>query len=308
MSQQSVAELRAPGKINIALHITGRRADGYHELDMLNCTVSLADRLWVRMEDGDEVRLEMSPSGSVCLPVSAGDFGSSNLATRAAVRFLSHFGIRRRITITLEKHVPVGAGMGGGSSDAAVILRHLWRTLCPSKPISELHTIALSLGTDVPYFLHGGLCRVSGVGEVVTPVSVGHGLVPRVLLLIAPWSLATPDVYQRYRELTPAIAKRNIVAAWQRAQQAITANELIAAMQNDLEAAVDSMAPDCGRVRSAVYEQCGIKVAVTGSGSAMFTLLAPSHAEAQAETVAKVASGYGVSTKLLSLEPESERT
>src|SRR5271167_979314 len=151
---------RAPAKVNLFLRVTGRRADGYHELDSIFVPVSLSDRITI------EVR--PAPTSSITLRCNIASLGNpgTNLAARAARAFMEEFGISADVMIDLEKTIPAGAGLGGGSSDAGTVLRMLAAMAVPmlheSDEISvRLHKVAIKLGADVPFFLNLRPSRVT---------------------------------------------------------------------------------------------------------------------------------------------------
>jgi len=155
--------LKAYGKINLELAVLGRRPDGYHELRTIFQTISLADRLEVRLSPGRrEVRLETTGC-----EVPA---GKSNLAVQAAESALAELKLRARIEITLDKRIPPASGLGGASSDAAAVLRAVALLSGRRLPADRLLRLAAALGSDVPFFLYGGRAIGLGRGEEVYPL------------------------------------------------------------------------------------------------------------------------------------------
>ena len=185
-----ILRAEAPAKINRELRVGARRPDGFHEIRSRFSSIDLADRL--EIEDAES--LEISCSG---IPVPAGD---SNLIARAARILAEELGIAPRARVRLEKRIPVGAGLGGGSADAAVTLRLLSRLWDASVGVAELARVAARVGSDVPFFLYGGEADVTGRGERVTPRD--DGPVRDLLLLVPPFSIATGDVYAAYSKRT----------------------------------------------------------------------------------------------------------
>jgi 4-diphosphocytidyl-2-C-methyl-D-erythritol kinase len=190
-----ILNAEAPAKINRELRVGARRADGFHEIRSRFCTIDLADRLEV--EDAES--LEVSCYG---IPVPV---GVDNLVARAAKGLAEELGIEPRARIRLDKRIPTGAGLGGGSADAAVtllLLSRLWET-----PVSEedLSRVAARLGSDVPFFLFGGEADVAGRGERVTPREDPPER--ELLLLVPPFSIATAEVYAAYSRLTGGAAR-----------------------------------------------------------------------------------------------------
>jgi len=170
-------ELDAPAKLNLFLELLRRRPDGYHELDSVFAEISLADR--VHLEKADKISLTVEGEPAPADP--------SNLVWRAA----EALGLTARIH--LRKRIPAGSGLGGGSSDAAATLQGLVRLHDLAPEPGEITKIARSLGADVPFFLHGGLARCTGIGDEVAPLS--GSAARRFVLLLPSLSMSTEAVY-----------------------------------------------------------------------------------------------------------------
>src|SRR6266436_3882296 len=157
---------RACAKINLFLRVTGRRGDGYHELDSVFLPLSLADEIRIEIRAADEPMVTVNCN----LPELASS--KDNLAVRAARSFMSEFDLVADVSIDLEKRIPVGAGLGGGSSDAATVLCMMAAAaqLTDEATMSKLPRIALSLGADVPFFLDPRPSRVTGIGERIVSI------------------------------------------------------------------------------------------------------------------------------------------
>ncbi len=184
----------APAKINRELRVGPRRPDGFHEIRSRFCAIDFCDRIEVEESD----RLELSCSG---LPVPCGD---TNLVARAARALGDRLGIASGARIRLAKRVPAGAGLGGGSADAAVtllLLSKLWNSRLRPEELSE---VAARLGSDVAFFLSGGEADVAGRGERVTPL--GDSPPQELLLWIPPFSISTAEVYATHDRLTATAA------------------------------------------------------------------------------------------------------
>ena len=152
----------APAKVNRFLHVTGRRADGYHTLESLFTLVDLADTLTLDERDDGEIVRAHDVAG---VPAEA------DLSLRAARRLQQATGSRRGVTIALDKTIPLGAGLGGGSSDAASVLLALNRLWSLGLPREALIEIATDLGADVPFFVFGSTALARGIGERLTPMT-----------------------------------------------------------------------------------------------------------------------------------------
>jgi 4-diphosphocytidyl-2-C-methyl-D-erythritol kinase len=180
----------APAKVNRELRLGGRRPDGYHEIRSRLVSIDLADRVTVSRGTGS---LELVTEG---LDVPAGD---SNLVVRAARLLAERVGRTPDVRIRLEKRIPVGGGLGGGSSDAARTLALLAQLWDASVSREELASLAALLGSDVPFFLTGGEADVTGRGELVTP----RPDLPQteLLLLVPPFAISTAEAYETHRRL-----------------------------------------------------------------------------------------------------------
>lgn len=181
--------LSAPAKINLSLRVLGKREDGFHAVETRMCPISIADRLDLsRLPEG----LEFTCTDS-SLPLD-----ESNLVIKALRAFEQRTGLHHGWKVHLEKSVPSGAGLGGGSSDAAAMLRGL-NTLC-GEPLSqaELLVIAGTIGSDVPLFVIGRTCDATGRGEIVTPVDFPHELT--LVLIKPPFGVPTPWAYKTWAD------------------------------------------------------------------------------------------------------------
>lgn len=183
-------ELMAPAKINLSLKILGKRPDGFHELETFMAPISLADRLVLGKSSKQGLHFSCSDQS---LPVD-----SSNLAVRAAEVFCERLGVEPAVEIYLEKRIPHGAGLGGGSSDAAAVLMGLDELFKAGLGIDALSELAARLGSDIPFFLYQSAAICRGRGERVEPVVFEEAL---PLLLIKPsFGVQTPWAYQRWNE------------------------------------------------------------------------------------------------------------
>jgi 4-diphosphocytidyl-2-C-methyl-D-erythritol kinase len=178
----------APAKINRELRVGRLRPDGYHEISSRMTSIDLADRIRVEAADGLELRCD-----DPAVPT-----GDDNLVVRAARLLARAGGLEPRARLTLEKRVPMGGGLGGGSADAAITLLLLARFWRLGLGRERLASVAAELGSDVPFFLDGGEADVSGRGEVVTPLEDGDGPATDLLLVVPPFAISTAGVYRAY--------------------------------------------------------------------------------------------------------------
>jgi 4-diphosphocytidyl-2-C-methyl-D-erythritol kinase len=184
-------QLWAPAKVNLSFEINGRRPDGFHEIETLMAPIDLADRITI--EKSDRAGSIDFACNDASLPV-----GEDNLAVRAATLFRERAGVPAGLAITLEKKIPHGAGLGGGSSDAASVLLGLNELFGARLPEAELMELAARLGSDVPFFIarSPGVCR--GRGELVTPVTLDTKF--HLLLLKPNFGVPTSWAYSRWKD------------------------------------------------------------------------------------------------------------
>jgi 4-diphosphocytidyl-2-C-methyl-D-erythritol kinase len=244
MKVVGVTRWPAPAKLNLFLHVTGRRADGYHELQTLFQLIDLADTLEVRVREDGRIERPEGPSD-----VAA----EADLTVRAAQALKSATGTKLGVTLTVRKRIPLGSGLGGGSSDAAttlLVLNELWN--CRLR-LGELSALGATLGADVPVFVEGSSAWAEGVGERLTPVT----LPPRWYLIIHPGvTVSTREVFQS-PELTrnsPLITIRAFFESGGR---------------NDCEGVVRSRAPEVAEALEWLSQFAPARL--TGTGSCVFT-------------------------------------
>ena len=250
------ARVCASAKINLRLQIVGRRDDGYHLLDSIAVPIDLHDQIHIRIERAS------SPAVSVlCEPPDAAPGGADNLAVRAALWFMERTRTDAHVTIRLVKRIPWGAGLGGGSSDAAAVLRALNAMLGEPIPMAELIASSLTLGADVPLFVFGRPAHMTGVGEIleVCPITVRAPAV--VAFAGAPLSTAT--VYAKYDDLLTMSGPLSTIRASVR-------EPLRTMLQNDLEAAAFQIQPGLHSLKRRLCSLGAEGALMTGSGSAVF--------------------------------------
>jgi 4-diphosphocytidyl-2-C-methyl-D-erythritol kinase len=252
-----VIRVRAPAKINLNLLVYPPGPDGYHPLDSYVVQVDFADVLEFAPRSDAEVQLEVTGD------VNPGP-AEENLVVKAARALLRLAKGDRGVTIRLDKRIPCGAGLGGGSSDAAstlLALRALWGLdLDPS----QLAQLALQLGSDVPLFLENGPCRMRGRGEILEPVEVFPAA---ILLILTGQACPTGAVYGRYDrqpfEPREQLAQRLLcrpASQWRRH------------LVNDLAGAACEVSPGLGALWREVSSRCRVPVHLTGSGGTLFAL------------------------------------
>jgi 4-diphosphocytidyl-2-C-methyl-D-erythritol kinase len=255
---RSEISLSAPAKINLSLRVLRRREDGFHEIATRMVPLGLADGVEMR-------RLEGGAPGTVefwCDDETVpGDEG--NLAVRAVRALEGRCGKLPAVGIRLEKRVPHGAGLGGGSSDAAAVLRGLNELFGLGLSVAELSGAAAMIGSDIPFFLHGCVCDATGRGEVVAPVE-GWGGSLRVLLVKLPFGVPTPGAYREWRDSRE-------VPGLPYGEQVLVGGEVLV---NDLERPVFAKYPVLGMLKRRLLEMEGVSGALmSGSGSTVFAVL-----------------------------------
>ncbi|HUT41654.1 MAG TPA: 4-(cytidine 5'-diphospho)-2-C-methyl-D-erythritol kinase [Gammaproteobacteria bacterium] len=246
----------APAKLNLFLHITGRRVDGYHDLQTLFQFLTLADWLYYERREDGEVRRVGGPAD-----VAEGD----ELCTRAARLLQSATGTRAGVTIYIDKRIPAGGGLGGGSSDAAttlLVLNRLWKL---GLEISVLAELGLQLGADVPVFVRGHAALAEGVGELLTPAQPPESW---YLVLNPAVSISTATVFSD-AELTRDTPRQTI------------ADLLSGSTRNDCEAVVRDRYPEVAAALD--WLNAFSHARMTGSGGCVFAAFAT---EADARAVA----------------------
>jgi len=266
---------RACAKLNLGLAVRGRREDGYHELHTLFATVDVCD----------EVRLEAAPGGVALRVVGDVDVpaGPDNLAWRAAEAYLGAAGVPGGVAIELTKHVPTGAGMGGGSADAAAVLRGLAR-IYPAEV--DLPALALELGADVPFLLRGGLAEARGVGEQLVYLKPVEA---HFVLVKPPFEVPTAAAYAALepRDFGPDLDVAAIVKA--------LGQRTVPPWRNDLERAVFFAYPPLADLKRLLEEHGLAGVLMSGSGSTLFVPVETREkAERYADALARRYPGFWV--------------
>ena len=252
----------APAKLNLSLRVLARESTGFHQIETLFCALELADEIAISPTSGG-VSLAVEPPTDQ--PGPAPDLGpiDANLAYRAAALFLKEAPLDGGVHIRLVKRIPAGAGLGGGSSDAAAVLRALNELRSKPIPPRALLELGSRLGSDVPFFITGApLALAWGRGERIAPLPP---LAPApVVLAVPPERVVTADAYAALAaEGAPSPMVVDIPASW---------SDVANLAHNDFEATVFSWHPRLGAVR-AMLEDAGANIArLTGTGSVVFGL------------------------------------
>ena len=249
----------ARAKVNLWLNVVGRRADGYHLLDSLVAFTDLADEIEAVPSD----RLTLSVDGPLAAAIA--EEGDNNLVLKAARLLADRAGVAPRVALKLTKRIPVAAGLGGGSADAAATLQaliDLWRV---ALPVEELFNLATRLGADVPMCFAGRAALASGVGERLAPAPA---LPPCAILLANPRvTLPTPDVFKARRS---AFSEARPLLPW---TDLATFAAALAERGNDLTDAAIALRPVVADVLAFLRKSEGaVHAAMSGSGATCFAL------------------------------------
>jgi 4-diphosphocytidyl-2-C-methyl-D-erythritol kinase len=254
LSLQHMAGFPAPAKLNLMLRVTGRRADGYHLLQTVFRFIDYGDTVWLRVrDDGVIARARLLP----------GVAETDDLTVRAARALQAASGGKLGADIAVDKRLPFGGGLGGGSSDAATVLlalNHLWGSGLSRKRLQDL---ALPLGADVPVFIYGQTALAGGVGEVLAPLPVAPAW---YLVLVPPVAVATAGIFQ-HPEL-------------KRDSEPIKIQGFSALAGNDLEPLVCRLYPEVARHLAWLQSVGGAQM--SGSGACVFAAFADESGARQA--------------------------
>ena len=278
--------LLAPAKVNLFLRIVGQRTDGYHLLDSLMVPIGLYDDITmaVQYEKEEKAKRPQTPQISLSCDDPTIPSDTTNLAYRAAALMCQEAQFSARITLHITKRIPAGAGLGGGSSDAAAVLKGLNTAFGLDWTESRLCSLGAKLGADVPFFILCQPAHVSGIGEDLRPVLLS--LDRWLVLVVPPFGVSTPWAYHRFDELgrkESAVAAVAPVTGQQRSGWPLP-GECV----NDLESAVVPTYPAIQEIKDELLACQAEATLMSGSGSAVFGVFPDEQAAQQAgETVAK---------------------
>ena len=255
---RALYDVPAPAKLNLFLHITGQRPDGYHLLQSVFMLIDWCDTLHFELRPGGALSRE--DLGETELP-------AVDLCLRAAQALRAATGCRAGVHINLHKKIPTQAGLGGGSSDAAsclLALNRLWKT---GLELQQLQHIGLKLGADVPFFLCGQHAWVEGIGEQITPLATAHCPPPSHFLVVKPTAgLSTPAIF------SAADLKRDTEAATMQG----FAENIFGFGRNDLQPVAQRLCPDI-KLAIVWLNSHQLQARMTGSGSAVFAPVPQGH-------------------------------
>ncbi len=288
----SSVEVAAPAKLNLALLVGPVRPDGFHEIASLMLPVTLADHITVTRTPGAglDVVCDVAP-------------GADNLAAKLVRELESRLERDFEVCVTIDKRVPPGGGLGGGSSDAAATLLALERLYALDLSLRVRYEVAGAVGSDVPFFLWPGPQLAMGRGQVLKPVEL-----PALHLVIAipDLGLSTAAVY-RWRDEDAEVGVKEFVPRLRRlsgaVQSAVTPADVAALVTNDLEASVVARRPQVGELIARLRDSGALAAAMTGSGAAVFGLFAGE----QAALAARAALAPSRAWYVTDLQPTAPR-
>ena len=253
-------ELKALGKINLGLDVLGKRENGYHDVRMVMQTVYLYDQIWMVKTKEPGIRLS---TNLFYLPVN-----ENNLAYRAAELLMKEFGIQEGIKIILDKHIPVAAGMAGGSSNAAAVLFGMNRMFSLGLSQKELMERGVSLGADVPYCIMRGTVLAEGIGEKLTPLPP----MPRCFVLLAKPSISVSTKMVDEKLDSHEIAKHPDIDGIIEGLKGRDLLSVAACMGNVLEKVTVEAYPVINEIKEVMKKQGALNAMMSGSGPTVFGL------------------------------------
>ena len=255
--------VHAPGKVNLILRILDRRPDGYHNLWSIMHTVELIDDVGIKVTPNlPGIRLTCNTEG---LSVD-----HTNLVSKAAATVLDHAQSSAGLDVRLHKRIPMGAGLGGGSSDAAATIVALNQLLQLGWSTAKMAEVGQALGSDVAFFLYAPSAIVSGRGEIVRPVTIEG---PRWVVLVKPsFGVETKWAYQELAAVRTGVRPLSVQHLAMDRRNHLTWTELAAAVENDFEAPVFAKYPLLQHVRRTLLEMGAQIALLSGSGATVFGL------------------------------------
>lgn len=245
----------SPAKLNIRLKVVGRRPDGYHELVSIMVPVGLYDT--IRLEIGQTKGIRLSCKG-LSVPEDDG-----NLVFRAAQAFFSRTALKQSLSIELVKNIPVAAGLGGGSSNAACTLEALNQMWSEPLGFRDLETLAVNLGADVPFFLHRKPCIARGIGEILEPIEEWPEF--WYVIVMPPIRVSTSWVYGKLKLKLTKDEYRSILQCF-----AKDSPDIVDMLENDLERVTASHYPVIDVIKRALLDSGAKGALMSGSGPSVF--------------------------------------
>ncbi|MGP4077937.1 4-(cytidine 5'-diphospho)-2-C-methyl-D-erythritol kinase [Halobacillus sp. K22] len=283
---------KAPAKINLSLDVLHKREDGFHEVEMVMTTVDLADRIELNTLEGGSIRVE---SESRFVPND-----ERNLAYRAAKLMKDHYSVKQGVRIFIEKNIPVAAGLAGGSSDAAAVLRGVNRLWGLNKSLDELAVLGAEIGSDVSFCVYGGTAHATGRGEKVTPLPAPPPC--WVVLAKPPLGVSTQTVYQN---LNLADAHHPNTNAMIEALMDYDFEAICAQVGNTLEGVTLNLHREVGQIKEQMRQAGADAVLMSGSGPTVFSLV---DTDARAQRIYNSLKGFCTEVYVVRMLGYQERT
>lgn len=254
-------KIYSPAKINLFLDVIDKREDGYHEIESIMQTINLYDTLYLqRSREGISIVTNCSKLPS----------DDNNLVYQAAILMQKEYGVKRGVKINLHKRIPIGGGLGGGSSNAAATLIGLNQLWGLELSKSELVSLALQLGSDVPFFIYGGTALVKGRGEIVFPLTINKNFY--YFLVTPPLIVPTKNIYKNLKiYLTKPIFNINMIVG-KLLTQKVKYEEIKKLLYNRLESVALNLYPVLRSTYYALRKVTTDGVLLSGSGSTIFKL------------------------------------
>jgi len=253
--------LLSPAKVNLTFEIIGKRADGYHEIKSIMQPINLFDHVTVEVSEGSGIKII---SKGVKVPED-----DTNLAYKAAAAYLEKFDQNHEIKITLDKTIPLGSGLGGGSSNAATVLIALNRII---KALSEkdLFEIAAALGADVAFFIRCITAGVEGIGEIVS--TLPNFPLFHYVVIYPKFEISTREVYENWDKLNEGQVKKISDLEREGINELFLHNEELPPVFSDLEEPAFKMYPVLGKYKQLLLSLEAKPVIISGSGSSLFAI------------------------------------
>jgi 4-diphosphocytidyl-2-C-methyl-D-erythritol kinase len=262
---QSLLSLPSFAKINWSLQILGRRPDGYHEVRTLLQTISLHDDLHFEIDDGGGISLSCDDPE---IPTD-----DQNLIMRAASALKERFDVRAGVRVNLEKRIPLRAGLGGGSSNAAVSLLALTRLWNVKASAAQLLDIAATLGADVPFFLVGGCALATGIGATISPVPENADDVAHLIVITPNASISTAKAYSALSSTALTTSSNDPILSSSHSEAKKRDSQpwlLHTPLKNDFESVIFDIEPEIRRTKETLLQAGALDALLAGSGSSVF--------------------------------------
>lgn len=250
--------IKAPAKVNLTLDVKGKRADGYHELETVMQQISLVDIIHLSVNDTGEIA---SKSNSSLIPDH-----EENLAYQAAALMKSKYGLQAGLDIFIEKNIPVGAGLAGGSTDAAAVLQGINELFRLDIKLPKLMELGAEIGSDVPFCLLGGAALAKGRGEILTSLKAGLRL--EMVLVKPDFQISTAEVYRQFSLDKVERAPDNVafLAAWDNEDSIQMTRQMV----NVLESVSINKYPEIEKIKQELISMGALTAIMSGSGPTVF--------------------------------------